>query len=175
MSASKTLLGSAVIYQSQDLDLFNHTGVDPSSGPTLLSFKDHNPSSPVASYPFNTPSAADISSVASFLEVNKLPTVVKLDSHNFKEVMKNKNRSVVVLAAFRTKGRKEGELEKEQEKLAAVARAWRKGGRKFDQGVIFAWMDGDKWSGWLNSHYGYACSLLFIRVLSLTFSFECFE
>ena len=73
---------------------------------------------------------------------------MKLDSGNFGDVMRNKRGSLVVLAGLRS-GDEAG-----REKLKEVAKAWRRGGRKFDQGVIFAWMDGDKWGKWLSSNYG---------------------
>ncbi|KAL7410893.1 thioredoxin-like protein [Mrakia frigida] len=149
MDASRSLIGSATVFQSRDPDLFKLTGVSPLSGPVLLSFKDHTPSTPLLTLAFTpTPKTLSVEKVASFLEENKLPTVVKLDSGNFGDVMKNKRGSLVVLAGLRA-GDENG-----REKLREVATAWRKGGRKFDQGVIFAWMDGDKWGKWLSSNYG---------------------
>ncbi|CDZ98780.1 Thioredoxin/protein disulfide isomerase [Phaffia rhodozyma] len=155
MSASKALLGEAVIYQSRDLELFSYTGAQPSSGPVLLCFKDHDSTTPIATFSFaETTDESAEQDVSAFLRLHKLPIVVKVDSHNFKEVMRSDQGSAVVLAGLRTKGRKDGELETEIEQFTRVARAWRKGGRRFEQGVIFAWMDGDKWENWLKSNYG---------------------
>lgn len=148
MDASRSLIGSALVFQSRDPDLFKLTGVSPLAGPVLLSFKDHTPTTPLSTLPFTTtPKSLTVDTVAKFLEENKLPTVVKLDSSNFGDVMRNKRGSLVVLAGLRADG-------KGTDKLREVATAWRKGGRKFEQGVIFAWMDGDKWAKWLSSNYG---------------------
>lgn len=155
IEASRSLLGSAVVFQSRDPDLFLRSGVDPLSGPVLLSFKDHTSSSALCALPFTVkPLTLSVEQVSSFLQENKLPTVVQLGSDNFKDVMRNERGSIVVLVGLETKGRKTGELEKEKEKLKEVATAWRKGGRKFESGVIFAWMDGDRWGKWLNQNYG---------------------
>jgi hypothetical protein len=160
IQASRSLLGSAVVYQSRDPDLFLRSGVDPLSGPALLSFKDHTSFPALSALPFTTkPGTLSIDAVSSFLQENKLPTVVYLDSGNFKDVMRNERGSTVVLVGLRTEGREEGALEKEKERLRQVATAWRKGGRKFTNGVIFAWMDGDRWGKWLNQNYGYGFPL----------------
>lgn len=161
--ASKSLLGSAVIYQSRDLDLFTYTGVLPTSGSALLCIKDHNARTPIASLPFSTESPPTQAEVTAFLHDNKLPTVVKLDSGNFKDVMKNPRGSIVVLAGFTTKD--DQKLDANILKLREVATAWRKGGRKFSQGVIFAWMDGNKWGKWLKQNYGQVLNLAVKNVL----------
>lgn len=152
--ASRSLLGSAVVFQSRDPDLFLRSGVDPLSGPALLSFKDHTSSPALSALPFTKHQNLTIEDVSAFLQENKLPTVVHLDSGNFKDVMRNDRGSTVVLVGLRTKDRKEGELEVEKERLRQIATAWRKGGRRFENGVIFAWMDGDRWGKWLNQNYG---------------------
>lgn len=152
IKASQSLLGSALIYQSQDLDLFSYTGVLPTSGSTLLCIKDHNARTPIASLPFPADAPPAAQNVSRFLQDNKLPTVVELDAANFKEIMKDPRGPVVVLAGFTTTD--ERRLRANVELLRTVATAWRKGGRKFEQGAIFAWMDGNKWGKWLKQNYG---------------------
>lgn len=154
--ASQALLGSALIYQSQDLDLFSYTGVLPTSGSTLLCIKDHQARTPIASLAFSAENALTQANVSRFIEENKLPTVVQLAAGNFKEVMKNSRGSIVVLAGLTTND--ERKLKDNVALLRDVATAWRKGGRKFEQGVHFAWMDGNKWGKWLKQNYGYVAS-----------------
>lgn len=64
--------------------------------------------------------------------------------------MKSDSRAVVVLAALH----KGDEGEREKEKLMSVARAWKRGGRGFQQPVWFVWVEGEKWGGWLKQSYG---------------------
>ena len=163
--ASQSLLGSALIYQSTDLDLFSYTGVLPTSGSTLLCIKDHQARTPIASLTFSAENALTQANVSRFIEENKLPTVVQLDAGNFKEVMKNTRGSIVVLAGQTTSD--ERKLKDNVAVLRDVATAWRKGGRKFEQGVIFAWMDGNKWGKWLKQNYG--CVSLAARAIGYAY------
>lgn len=68
--------------------------------------------------------------------------------------MKNTRGSIVILAGLTTTD--EHKLRDNVALLRDIATAWRKGGRQFEQGVIFAWMDGNKWGKWLKQNYGYA-------------------
>jgi hypothetical protein len=154
--ASQSLLGSALIYQSTDLDLFSYTGVLPTSGSTLLCIKDHQARTPIASLTFSAENALTQANVSRF---------VQLDAGNFKEVMKNTRGSIVVLAGLTTSD--ERKLKDNVAVLRDVATAWRKGGRKFEQGVIFAWMDGNKWGKWLKQNYG--CVSLAARAIGYAY------
>lgn len=64
--------------------------------------------------------------------------------------MKADSRAIVVLAALH----KGDEGEKERQKLMSVAKAWKRGGRGFNQPVFFAWIEAERWSSWLRQSYG---------------------
>ncbi len=49
---------------------------------------------------------------------------------------------------------------KERVVLQNIARAWKRGGRNFNQPVWFVWVEGDRWSGWLRQAYGIKKSAL---------------
>jgi hypothetical protein len=80
---------------------------------------------------------------------------MKLTTGNFNEILKSDERALVVLAAFN----KGGEGKKEYEEYTKVAKAWRRGGRDFSQPVWFAYVEGDKWAGWLRQAYGYVFAI----------------
>jgi hypothetical protein len=69
--------------------------------------------------------------------------------------MQSPTRALVVLVALKKNGRSTGELEKEVEELHKIAKAWYRGGRKFEQPVWFAWIDGERYKKWLKQNYGY--------------------
>lgn len=64
--------------------------------------------------------------------------------------MRSDAKAIVVLGAVHHGD----EGAKERERLAEVARAWKRGGRGFSQPVWFVWVDGEKWAGWLRQSYG---------------------
>lgn len=64
--------------------------------------------------------------------------------------MKGPLKAVVVLCAIH----RGDEGEREKKKFGEIARAWKKGGRDFERPVWFAWVEGEKWSGWLKQSYG---------------------
>ena len=75
---------------------------------------------------------------------------MKLTPGNFNEIMKSDTHALVVLAAFN----KGGDGQKENREFEKVAKAWRRGGRDFTQPVWFAYVEGEKWAGWLKQAYG---------------------
>ena len=82
---------------------------------------------------------------------NRLPSALQLDSDNFQTVMNPKHISapLVVIAAVSERNR--------QNVISAtksIGKQWREGEKPGKRGVVFAWMDGERWSNWLKSMYG---------------------
>jgi hypothetical protein len=111
----------------------------------LLAFSSFS-ARPVASLSF--PTTQD--RLTRFAKFHRFPTLLKLTPNNFNEIMKSDMRAVVVLAAL-NKGQ---EGKKEYDQFQSVAKAWRRGGRDFSQPVWFAYVEAEKWAGWLKQSYG---------------------
>lgn len=77
--------------------------------------------------------------------------MIKLTPGNFNDIMKSDTRAVIVLAALN----KGSQFQAEYTKFENVAKAWKRGGRDFSQPVWFAYVEADKWAGWLKQAYGY--------------------
>lgn len=101
---------------------------------------------PVASLPF----PADQETLSRFVNLHMHPTLIQLSVSNYAEIMKSPTKAVVVLAAVH--GGEKGK--KEREDFEKVARAWKRGGRRFDQPVWFVWIDGERWASWMSQAYG---------------------
>lgn len=78
------------------------------------------------------------------------PTLVQLSVSNYAEIMKSPTKAVIVLAAVH--GGETGR--KERVEFEKISRAWKRGGRRFDQPVWFVWIDGERWASWMNQAYG---------------------
>jgi hypothetical protein len=82
---------------------------------------------------------------------NRLPSALKLDSDTFQPVMNPKHISapLVVIAVVSERNR--------QNVISAIkpiGKQWREGEKYGKRDVVFAWMDGERWSSWLKSMYG---------------------
>ncbi|ODO04871.1 protein disulfide-isomerase domain [Cryptococcus amylolentus CBS 6273] len=143
--ALEPLLGSVPAYTSRDPALYKRLHIaNPPPTSTLLAFSSFSPR-PVGTIALPV-SPSDLS---RFITQHKFPTLVQLDSSNFQSLMRSDSRAVVVLGAVH-----KGEAgKKELDEFAEVARAWKRGGRKFQQPVWFVWVDADKWSRWLKQFY----------------------
>ncbi|KZT62214.1 thioredoxin-domain-containing protein [Calocera cornea HHB12733] len=149
-NAAKVLLGSPPLYKSQDPDVFNLLGVDPSQGASLVAVKDHEPRA-ASSLSLAAPQTRG--SIMSWLLSEKLPTLAELSTQNFDEVMRNPSKPIVVLGAL------DGDSAQEQSVLLSTAKAWRDSGMKvLNRPVVFVWMDSTKWAKWLKSMYGVKAS-----------------
>jgi len=84
---------------------------------------------------------------------NRFPRVSPLTTDNFIAIMKNPTRPFVVLAALSTD---DSTLEGHIALLKNAAKKWeeKEGSDEWDRGVVFVWMDADKWGSWLKSQYG---------------------
>ncbi|KAK4688153.1 protein disulfide-isomerase, partial [Tremellales sp. Uapishka_1] len=145
-TALEPLLNAVPSYMSSDPAFYSNLSVsNPPPTSLLLAFSSSS-QRPIASLPFPT----SPESITKFLNHHRFPTVVHLTSANYHELMKSPTRAIVVLGAIH----KGEEGEKEKEIFRQVARAWKRGGREFVQPVWFAWVEGDKWQGWLRQSYG---------------------
>lgn len=149
-AAAAPYLVTSAFYETHDPEIIDVATSDDSYGTILAVFKD-GASQPIAH--LNLPASSE--RINSFILAQRFPTVIELDSGNFDEVMQSPTRALVVLVALKKNGRSTGELEKEVEELRKIAKAWYRGGRKFEQPVWFAWIDGEKNKKWLRQNYGY--------------------
>lgn len=134
-------------YTSSDPLLYANLSIVPPV-PTSLLIAFSQPSiHPIATLPF--PLKSD-DKLAKFLDLHRYPTIVQLSTANYNSIMKSPERALVVLGAVH--GGDEGF--KERVAFERIARAWKKGGRAFEQPVWFVWLDGHKWSRWLKQAYG---------------------
>ncbi|WVQ77445.1 protein disulfide-isomerase domain [Cryptococcus sp. DSM 104548] len=139
------LFGSVPTYTSKDPTLYKRLHIaNPPPSSTLLAFSSYSPQ-PVGTIAL----PASPSDLNRFVNQHKFPTVVQLDSSNFQSLMRSDSRAVVVLGAVH-----KGEAgKKELDQFAEIARAWKRGGRKFQQPVWFVWVEANKWSRWLKQFY----------------------
>ncbi|WWC87598.1 protein disulfide-isomerase domain [Kwoniella dendrophila CBS 6074] len=145
-AALEPLLGSVPAFTSSDVSLYQQLSVsNPPPTSILFAFSSYC-AKPIGSLSF--PASED--SLKRFIQTHKFPTLVELTGSNHNAIMTSDTRAVVVLGALH----KGDEGKKEKDKLAEVAKAWKRGGRSFSQPVWFVWVDGEKWSGWLKQQYG---------------------
>ncbi|WVR04133.1 protein disulfide-isomerase domain [Kwoniella sp. DSM 27419] len=145
-SALEPLLGSVPAYTSADPALYKRLSIaNPPPTSVLLAFSSHS-SRPVGTVAF----PASSEQIKRFINSHRFPTLVELSGSNYKSIMQSDTRAIVVLGALH----KGDAGNKEKDTLAQVARAWKRGGREFQQPVWFAYVDGDKWAKWLKQQYG---------------------
>lgn len=78
---------------------------------------------------------------------NRLPYALELDDDSFQEVMNAQHEPLVVLVATPNQ-----DMTANAQKVKDIARQWKNS--KGDAGVVFAWMDTDRWASWLKNMYG---------------------
>jgi hypothetical protein len=153
--ASQSLLGTAPVYTIISPALFERFRISPSSGPFLLALKDRD-----GTVAAKLPVDANMSTakLQSWLMSERLPTSLELSADTFKSVMEAPGSPLVVLVAVPAPGAARDDAVSQ---LRETAKQWR-GARagQYKRGVVFAWMDGDRWSSWLNSMYGIKSSNL---------------
>jgi hypothetical protein len=145
-STLDSLTGTIASFTSADPLLYRNLSIaNPPPTSVLLAFSAHS-RFPVGSLAF----PANSDQLHRFVKTHKYPTLVQLTSSNYNQIMKSEERAAVVLAAVH--GGDTGA--KERAALEQVARAWKRGGRGFQQPVFFVWVDGERWSAWLRQSYG---------------------
>lgn len=133
-------------YTSSDPYLYANLSIKPPVPTSLLLAFSRPSTHPLAtlSFPLDSPDK-----LSKFIDLHRYPTMVQLSNTNYDSIMKSPERAIVVLAALH--GGEEGV--KERAEFERIGRAWKKGGRPFDQPVWFVWVDGNMWSRWLRQAY----------------------
>jgi hypothetical protein len=140
-----TISGSIPAYTSFDPLVYANLSIaNPVPTSILLAFSGTH--QPIASLSFPT----EPGKLEQFVDLHRHPILTHLTKANYADMMKSTARAIVVLGAVHAGVEGESEIRE----LEDVARAWRRGGRGFQQPVWFAWVEGDKWSGWLRQAYG---------------------
>ncbi|THH16918.1 hypothetical protein EW146_g3797 [Bondarzewia mesenterica] len=151
--AARPLLGSPTVYTSSDPSFLSHLSLPEASMPILLALKDHDSQTPTSTLRLTagTPEAE----LNTWLLHNRLPSSMELGDGTFQQVMNAAHRPLVVIVSVPKDGAEREGLVKE---VADVAQKWRrrsdseKGAQ--ERGVVFTWMDADRWASWLKSMYG---------------------
>ncbi|GAA6057492.1 hypothetical protein JCM3770_000583 [Rhodotorula araucariae] len=160
-SAAKSLMGSSPVYDSSSPALLALFSI-PADQPTLLTLKDHSLS---ASSSFALPLASSglsstkrLAATRMWLRSAKLPTVTEVTSATFPDLMPTEgNPPLVGLAVLSRKGLGDEAFESAKGAVGVLARGWaerrRTGAAGEARDVLWAWVDGDKWAGWVRSMY----------------------
>ncbi|CAG8596308.1 7601_t:CDS:10 [Ambispora leptoticha] len=149
-SLAHTFFANAKIYSSKDPQLAQNLKVY--QVPALVVIKDEIHKS----YHGTEPSAfRDIESLKKWIDSEKYPLVVALNSENSEEILSGDR--LVVLGVFDPKSGKV--FNKAKASLKSVARRYflqvkRRGGTEEGRAVIFAHIDGSKWSDYIYRVYG---------------------
>lgn len=134
-------------YTSVDPRLYSNLSIaNPPPTSALLAFSSFSPRAVgLLAFP------ASQERLTKFINLHRHPTVINLTPGNFNEVFKSDARAIVVLGAI-NKGQ-QGKAEYAE--FERVAKAWKRGGRDFTRPVWFAYVEAEKWAGWLKQSYGY--------------------
>ncbi|KAG9301226.1 hypothetical protein G9A89_012609 [Geosiphon pyriformis] len=149
-SLARSLFSIAKIYSSKDKDLALALKV--SQFPAFIVLKDDIQKV----YPENHYEAfSDVESLRNWIDFEKYPIVSALNSENSEEILSGER--LIVLGIFDPKGGKS--FTKAKASLNAVARHYflqvkRRSGSEEGRAVLFAWLDGNKWSDYIYRVYG---------------------
>jgi thioredoxin domain-containing protein 5 len=153
--ASKVLLGTPRIYSSSDSQLLTRFDLSTDLDAGVLVAVKEGEGNAVKHLASDTSSTGVESkaSIETWLLKNKFPRIAQLTTDNFISIMKNPTRPFVVLAALSAE---DNSLEGGLASLKEAAKKWeqKEGSDKWPRGVVFVWMDADKWGSWLKSQYG---------------------
>ncbi|KAM0751141.1 thioredoxin-like protein [Meredithblackwellia eburnea MCA 4105] len=160
IEASKHLLGGPPFFTSSSPDLFSLFSL-PTTEPRILVFKEHSqtPSSTFPLPPSTAPSRARKESTVEWFRTAKLLPVSELNSQTFGDIMSQKATPPLVgLAVLSPKALGLGGMQTAKTDLRKLADSWMETVRKDrldgEREVIWAWVDGDRWGGWVKSLYG---------------------
>ena len=171
--ARSGFIGGPTIFRSKDDRLFDKYNVNPTEGSVFLAFKDFDWNIPASKVKLadlgslkddldDTIMQARVKELTEWLRYNSFPTVVDAATI-FNELLNSDTQQYLVILPLEPGA---DDFESSKNKLADIARAWRKGGRSlmtdggFLQGgpgssTIFAWVDAKKYNRWLRNMYGY--------------------
>lgn len=156
-AAAKSLMGSSPVYTSSSPELLALFSV-PSGQATFVTLKDHSlaPSSTFA-LPRAGSTSKRVALARNWLRSAKLPTVTELTSTTFADLMPTDGEPPLVgLAVLSRKGLGDDGLERKKDEVHALARGWaqrRRTASREERDVLWAWVDGDKWAGWVRTMY----------------------
>lgn len=167
------MIGGPTIYRSRDDKLFDKYNVNPTEGSVFFAFKDHDwntPASKVKLTDFgslkdeldDTLLQTRVKELTDWLKYNSFPTVVDAATV-FNELLNSDTQQYLVILPLEVGA---DDFESSKNKLADIARAWRRGGRSMmaengflkggpGSSTIFAWVDAKKYNRWLKNMYGY--------------------
>ncbi|CAG8688571.1 17851_t:CDS:10, partial [Dentiscutata erythropus] len=118
----------------------------------------------------------DLTSLRNWVQSEKYPLVPAIDSENYEDILGGDR--LVVLGVLRPTDVRP--FIKAKNSLKAIARLYhqqtkKRGGSEDNRGVIFAWLDGDKWENYIYSVYGLNRKDLPTVVISDPLSSEYFD
>lgn len=151
--AARPLLGSPPVFTSTDRSFLSHLSLPESSVPLLLALKDHDSHTPTSTLQLsaNTPEKE----LNSWLTNNRLPTSMELGDGTFQQVMKAPHQPLVVIVSVPSEGSERTQLIQQVE---TIGQKWRQRADSEkglpERGIVFTWMDGERWATWLKSMYG---------------------
>lgn len=182
--ASRILLTTPIhVYRSSDVELIQRyrtrlskSSIQSSALSGLLVFKDHDDTTPTSSlHPSKERSKGkDLqTSIASWLDSERFPSIVEVTGNTFSEVINNRQNTPVVLAALSDvyhSGRRQGTgtgatmRDEELRSLRELALAWRKKAEEKErvqsenteqkgEHLLFAWIDADRWATAIRKYY----------------------
>ncbi|SCZ97875.1 BZ3501_MvSof-1269-A2-R1_Chr7-2g09346 [Microbotryum saponariae] len=161
MTAARSLQGEPSFYTSTSPDLFSLYSVQQDAVFLVLKGQHLQPSSrhafPSASTSGLATREARIENISNWMRWAKLPALVELNSATIHDVLPATGDDVplVVLGLF-SKSQMGKDYEDQKTAFEALAKGWaerRSKGDKLAREVVWAWVDADRWMGWLKGMY----------------------
>jgi hypothetical protein len=137
---------SVPVYKTNDPLFYKNQSIAmPPPTSSLLAFASHDPDHVGA-----VALPASDEDLNRFVRRNRYPNYFELSGDNYNSFFQADDHPLVVLGAVR-----EGdEGAQEREEMTKMARAWKKGGRPFDQRVVFVTAGAGNWEKWLRKMVG---------------------
>ncbi|KDE02462.1 hypothetical protein, variant [Microbotryum lychnidis-dioicae p1A1 Lamole] len=160
-TAARNLQGELSFYTSTSPDLFSLYSVQQDAVFLVLKGQHLQPSSrhvfPSASTSGLANREARIENISNWMRWAKLPALVELNSATIHDVLPAMGDEVplVVLGLF-SKSQMGKDYEDQKTAFEALAKGWaerRSKGDKLAREVVWAWVDADRWMGWLKGMY----------------------
>lgn len=158
---ARSLFGGPAFYKSSSSQLFNHLDLSP--GSYLLAFKDQSatPADVFKLPTFSRSNLKRLDAAEQWLRYAKWPLLTELTGETFNDLMMPEGEPRLVgVAVLSRKGLgSEAAFEAEKGKVAKLARSWadarraRKMAAADERDIAWAWVDGDRWAGWIRTMY----------------------
>ncbi|ORY74538.1 thioredoxin-like protein [Leucosporidium creatinivorum] len=158
-SAASTLVGGAPFYTSTSPDLYSLFSLP--AEPYLLAFKDGSlsPANTFALPSHTLPAKSRLEATKHWLRSAKFPTLTELSSATFDDLMPSTGEPPLVgVAVLSKKGLPGKQFEAAKTVVERLAKGWSerrmsKEESKKGRDVLWTWVDGDKWAGWVRTMY----------------------